>query len=160
MAVYTNVRMKADSPEGQWWQHQTDRDYAMQVLVQLANQRYGKNVDLKSFSLEKMIDQEPTHQPQAPTSSAPSQTTTPQVTEPEPKHQETKIEIPKPLQQPTEPEAISAPADMPRPTVRIQSEETAETHPDLNNALFGDDSDDNEEPPAPQPKNGSFRDKL
>lgn len=58
MATYTNVRMKADSPEGIWWQNQTDRDYAMQVLVQLANQKYGTNTDLKKYSLEKMIDQQ------------------------------------------------------------------------------------------------------
>lgn len=57
MATYTNVRMKADSPEGIWWQNQTDRDYAMQVLIQLANQKYGTNTDLKKYSLEKMIDQ-------------------------------------------------------------------------------------------------------
>lgn len=58
MATYTNVRMKADSPEGIWWQNQTDRDYAMQVLIQLANQKYGTNTDLKKYSLEKMIDQQ------------------------------------------------------------------------------------------------------
>lgn len=53
---YTNVRMDANSPLGQWWRHQSDRDYSMQVLVQLANQKFGKNVDLKAYSLQQMIN--------------------------------------------------------------------------------------------------------
>lgn len=53
---YTNVRMDANSPLGQWWRHQSDRDFSMQVLVQLANQKFGHNVDLKAYSLKQMID--------------------------------------------------------------------------------------------------------
>lgn len=66
---YTNVRMDANSPLGQWWRHQSDRDYSMQVLVQLANQKFGKNVDLKAYSLQQMINGNvtpTTSQPQTP----------------------------------------------------------------------------------------------
>lgn len=162
MAVYTNVRMKADSPEGQWWQHQTDRDYAMQVLVQLANYMYGENADLKKYSLEKMIQKQPSIPKQT---ISPNNATVPSnpFSVPEKSeifvsgpttHQSVQLDAKNAPQKP-----ITTPENQ---TLANKESSSAETDDTLSNALFGDDNDDQPitDKSTNQKQPGSFRDKL
>lgn len=160
MAVYTNVRMKADSPEGQWWQHQTDRDYAMQVLVQLANHMYGKNADLKKYSLEKMIQKQPSIPEQIVSlknSTAPSNPLSvlekPKAFVGGPTHQSVQLDAENAPQRSTTVPENQTPAN--------KESSSTETNDTLNNALFGDNNDDQPITKSNnQKKQGSFRDKL
>lgn len=161
MAVYTNVRMKADSPEGQWWQHQTDRDYAMQVLVQLANHMYGENADLKKYSLEKMIQKQPSIPKQVVSlnsATVPSNPLSvpekPEVFVSGPTHQSVQLDAKNAPQKP-----ITTPENQ---TLANKESSSAETDDTLSNALFGDDNDDQPitDKSTNQKQPGSFRDKL
>lgn len=158
---YTNVRMDANSALGQWWRHQSDRDYSMQVLVQLANQKFGKNVDLKAYSLQQMINGNAAplaSQPQTPVTTNPN-------TEPETKtvdHNPSPSE-PAELRQSREPDqtpAASQPNDEPlTPPSHASSATNADANDDalVHDALFGGTT---KPVKAPRKKGQSFRDQL
>lgn len=153
---YTNVRMDANSPLGQWWRHQSDRDYSMQVLVQLANQKFGENVDLKAYSLQQMINGNTapaTSQPQTPVATSP--TTEPKTVNPDlstSKPAETQASSPAP--------AATRPNDEPStPPSPARSVTNADANDDalVHDALFGGTT---KPVKAPRKKRQSFRDQL
>ena len=159
MATYTNVRMKADSPEGIWWQNQTDRDYAMQVLIQLANQKYGTNTDLKKYSLEKMIDQHTGNtQPTAKADVISNSKEELDKQEQERLQKETqpltKIDNNHGINQ----QINTSPETTQPPTIKKLPDEKN----DVSQALFGDDNEDNTNTPNKEKefKPGGFRDRL
>lgn len=49
-----SVRMDANSPEANWWLKQSDREFSMQCIIDLAQQYYGKNADLKMIAIKQM----------------------------------------------------------------------------------------------------------
>lgn len=139
---YTNVRMDANSPLGQWWRHQSDRDYSMQVLVQLANQKFGKNVDLKAYSLQQMINGNvtpTTSQPQTPVDETPANSAvTDQPVQPEPddlpsSQKTAPQQTVAPSQQPTVPPTTIQPTTANSTSAAPDSDDDALVH----DALFG-----------------------
>lgn len=141
---YTNVRMDANSALGQWWRHQSDRDYSMQVLVQLANQKFGKNVDLKAYSLQQMINGNAAplaSQAQTPTAEIPeskpaNRTVNDQPVQPAPDElQSTQKPAPKPAAAPNRQPTVTQTAA--QPTTPNNASAAPDDDMLVHDALFG-----------------------
>lgn len=152
---YTNVRMDANSPLGQWWRHQSDRDFSMQVLVQLANQKFGHNVDLKAYSLKQMINgnSEPLiNHPADLTKQANTDENNP-VASHEPDEIRQKDHQPK-----AEPVVNKQQIAVKPPAAQDKTSESENDQELIADALFGDSQAANK--PKPHKKGQSFRDQL
>lgn len=103
----------------------------MQVLVQLANQKFGKNVDLKAYSLQQMINSNA-----APATSQP-QPTVNETVEHKPK---TRAVAEQPVQQGTD-ELPSSQKTAPKQTAVPSQQSTADqpTTPTSDSAVPDDD---------------------
>lgn len=152
---YTNVRMDANSPLGQWWRHQSDRDFSMQVLVQLANQKFGHNVDLKAYSLKQMINDN-----NKPLINHPAKPTTQTNTD-----EKNSVASPKPdeirqqnHQPKAEPVVTKQQTAVQSPDAQTKTNESENDQKLIADALFGDSQAANK--PKPHKKGQSFRDQL
>lgn len=162
MPKYTNVRMNADSKEAKWWLHQSDREFAMQILVQIANRKYGENADLIKISRQRMIEgpdinstvEQPMIKNPAPQEGIINRTNeyhnkvTLSTTE-EPAEEKTVPAKPTPKPEP------QAEAQKPTKTVTDNNDDDDA----INDALFGDDTS-SEPKETHQSSGNSFRDKL
>ena len=162
MPKYTNVRMNADSKEAKWWLHQSDREFAMQILVQIANRKYGENADLIKVSRQRMIEgpdvnnivEQPMIKNPAPQEGIVGKTNE--------YHNKVTLST---TEEPAEEKAVPAkPTPKPEPQAEVQ--EATETVTDnndnddaINDALFGDDTA-SEPKETHQSSGNSFRDKL
>ena len=162
MPKYTNVRMNADSKEAKWWLHQSDREFAMQILVQIANRKYGENADLIKISRQRMIEgpdvnstvEQPMTKNQAPREGIISKTN-------EYHNKVTLSTTEDPAEEKTTPAKPT-----PKPESQPEAQEPTETVTDnndnddsINDALFGDDTA-SEPKETHQSSGNSFRDKL
>ena len=162
MPKYTNVRMNADSKEAKWWLHQSDREFAMQILVQIANRKYGENADLIKVSRQRMIE--------GPDINSTSEQ--PMIKNPAPQegivgktneyHNKVTLST---TEEPAEEKAVPA-KPTPKPESKPEAQEATETVTDnndnddaINDALFGDDTA-SEPKETHQSSGNSFRDKL
>lgn len=164
MPKYTNVRMNADSKEAKWWLHQSDREFAMQILVQIANHKYGENADLIKVSRQRMIEgpdvnntiEQPMIKNPAPREGIVSKTN-------EYHNKVTLSTTEDPAEEKTAP---AKPTPKPEPESKPEAQEPTETVTDnndnddaINDALFGDDTVSEPKETHQSPGN-SFRDKL
>lgn len=158
MPKYTNVRMNADSKEAKWWLHQSDREFAMQILVQIANRKYGENADLIKISRQRMIEgpdvnntvEQPMIKNPAPQEGIVSKTN----------EYHNKVT----LSTTEEKTAPAKPTPKPEPQAEVQkpTETVTDNNDDddsINDALFGDDTA-SEPKETHQSSGNSFRDKL
>ena len=162
MPKYTNVRMNADSKEAKWWLHQSDREFAMQILVQIANRKYGENADLIKVSRQRMIEgpdvngEQPMIKNQAPQEGIVGKTN-------EYHNKVTLSTTEEPAEEKTAP-AKPTPKSEPEPQAEVQkpTETVTDNNDDddsINDALFGDDTA-SEPKETHQSSGNSFRDKL
>ena len=162
MTKYTNVRMNADSKEAKWWLHQSDREFAMQILVQIANRKYGENADLIKISRQRMIEgpdvnstvEQPMIKNPAPQEGIISKTN-------EYHNKVTLSTTEDPAEEKTAP---AKPTPKPEPQAEVQkpTETVTDNNDDddsINDALFGDDTA-SEPKETHQSSGNSFRDKL
>lgn len=168
MTKYTNVRMNADSKEAKWWLHQSDREFAMQILVQIANRKYGENADLIKISRQRMIEgpdvnstvEQPMIKNPAPREGIVSKTN-------EYHNKVTLSTTEEPAENPAEEKTAPAkPTPKPEPESQPEVQKPTETVTDnnddddsINDALFGDDTA-SEPKETHQSSGNSFRDKL
>lgn len=164
MPKYTNVRMNADSKEAKWWLHQSDREFAMQILVQIANRKYGENADLIKVSRQRMIEgpdvnnivEQPMIKNPAPQEGIVGKTNE--------YHNKVTLST---TEEPAEEKAVpTKPTPEPEPESQPEAQKLPETVTDnnddndaINDALFGDDTA-SEPKETHQPSGNSFRDKL
>lgn len=162
MPKYTNVRMNADSKEAKWWLHQSDREFAMQILVQIANRKYGENADLIKISRQRMIEgpdvnstvEQPMIKNQAPQEGIVGRTN-------EYHNKVTLSTTEEPAEEKTAP-AKPTPKSEPQAEVQKPTESVTDNNDDddaINDALFGDDTA-SEPKETHQSSGNSFRDKL
>lgn len=162
MPKYTNVRMNADSKEAKWWLHQSDREFAMQILVQIANRKYGENADLIKISRQRMIEgpdvnnivEQPMIKNPAPQEGIINRTN-------EYHNKVTLSTTEEPAEEKTAP---AKPTPKPEPQAEVQkpTETVTDNNDDddaINDALFGDDTT-SESNKTQQSSGNSFRDKL
>lgn len=161
MPKYTNVRMNADSKEAKWWLHQSDREFAMQILVQIANRKYGENADLIKISRQRMIEgpdvnnivEQPMIKNPAPQEGIINRTNE--------YHNKVTLST---TEEPAEEKAPAKPTPKPEPQAEVQkpTETVTDNNDDddaINDALFGDDTA-SEPKETHQSSGNSFRDKL
>lgn len=164
MPKYTNVRMNADSKEAKWWLHQSDREFAMQILVQIANRKYGENADLIKISRQRMIEgpdvnnivEQPMIKNPAPQEGIIGRTN-------EYHNKVTLSTTEEPAEEKTAP---AKPTPKPKPESQPEAQKPTEAVTDnnddddaINDALFGDDTA-SEPKETHQSSGNSFRDKL
>lgn len=162
MPKYTNVRMNADSKEAKWWLHQSDREFAMQILVQIANRKYGENADLIKVSRQRMIEGPDVNnniEQQAIKNPEPQEGI---ISETNEYHNKVTLST---TEDPAEEKTTPA-KPTPKPESKPEAQEPTETVTDnndnddaINDALFGDDTA-SEPKETHQSSGNSFRDKL
>lgn len=141
-----SVRMDANSPEANWWLKQSDREFSMQCIIDLAQQYYGKNADLKMIAIKQMRLANQNH--------VNHQVKSPNIKNINKKDEQQSSQI---IPNDNEPKEYSTNLNhKEKEEIKKTITQTDQPDNDINAALFGSENNDNSQPKARDPRD--FRD--